>query len=309
LELGNISESAAEHFSCALTSARFSYDEVMVVTPESETRSATKTATYLVRYGAMRLYGDFRPSFGEEYARGDRVILRSERGTEFGDVLCSATPEALSAIPDLTHGTILRTFNDDDVHRVAEIKENRDRLYDRAVDLIRQCRLAMQLVDVEELLGRERILFYFLANDRVDFRELVRAMAKDFSARIELRQIGPREDAKLLADYGDCGKPVCCNTHLIVLPAVTMRMAKLQKASLDPNKLSGRCGRLKCCLRYEQDVYEEHVKELPNIGQRVVTTDGPGKVLAQEVLAKRVMVEFEDGRRRPVKLADVLTRL
>jgi cell fate regulator YaaT (PSP1 superfamily) len=268
-----------------------------------------KATSFLVRHGSMRLYGDFRPSFGEPYSRGDRVVIRTERGTEAGEVLCEATPAAIAAVPDPTRGTILKKFGPDDDRRVAEIKANRDRYYDRTVELIRYHRLGMQLVDVEELLGRERILFYFLSDYRVDFRELVRAMARDFSARIELRQIGPRDDAKLLADYGDCGKPVCCNTHLIVLPAVTMRMAKLQKASLDPNKLSGRCGRLKCCLRYEQDVYEEHLKELPNIGQRVVTTDGPGKVLGQDVLAKRVVVEFEDGRRRPVPLADVLTRL
>ena len=141
------------------------------------------------------------------------------------------------------------------------------------------------------------------------FRELVKAMARDFRTRIELRQIGLRDEAKLLADYGDCGRPVCCNTHLAVMPPVSMRMAKLQKATLDPNKISGRCGRLKCCLRYEQDVYEEFAKELPPVGARVVTNKGQGRVLAQEILARRLLVEFEDGRRLPVAAADVLTRL
>ncbi|HEY2786304.1 MAG TPA: regulatory iron-sulfur-containing complex subunit RicT, partial [Fimbriiglobus sp.] len=157
--------------------------------------------------------------------------------------------------------------------------------------------------------GGERILFYFLADTRVDFRELVKSMAREFRARIELRQIGVRDEAKLLADYGDCGKPVCCNTHMIVMPPVSMRMAKLQKSTLDPNKISGRCGRLKCCLRFEQDVYEEFLAELPAIGSKVVTKSGPGRVLAQEILARRVLVEFEDGRRLPVPAADVLTRL
>ena len=104
---------------------------------------------------------------------------------------------------------------------------------------------------------RRRLVFYFLAEQRVDFRELVRGMAREFHTRIELRQIGVRDEAKLLADYGDCGKPVCCNTHMMVMPPVSMRMAKLQKSTLDPTKISGRCGRLKCCLRFEQDVYEE----------------------------------------------------
>ena len=269
----------------------------------------TPPSTYLVRHGAMRCYGEFTPSLGNTYRRGDRVVVRTDRGTETGEVLCPSTPAAMAAIPDPTRGTILRTFTPDDEKRVAEIAETRHAHYDRAADLIRGHRLAMLLVDVEELFGRERLLFYFLADDRVDFRELVRTMAREFNARIELRQIGVRDEAKLLADYGDCGKPVCCNTHLIVLPAVSMRMAKLQKSSLDPNKISGRCGRLKCCLRYEQDVYDEHQKLLPAIGARVVTAEGPGKVLAQELLAKRVLVEFEDGRRRPVPLADVLTNL
>jgi cell fate regulator YaaT (PSP1 superfamily) len=102
---------------------------------------------------------------------------------------------------------------------------------------------------------------------------------------------------------------VCCNTHLVVMPPVSMRMAKLQKSTLDPNKISGRCGRLKCCLRYEQDVYEEFQKELPPVGSRVVTAKGQGRVLAQELLARRLLVEFEDGRRLPVPAAEVLTRL
>ena len=167
----------------------------------------------------------------------------------------------------------------------------------------------MQLVDLEHLFGGERLVFYFLAEKRVDFRELVRAMAREFQARIELRQIGVRDEAKLLADYGDCGKPVCCNTHMTVMPPVSMRMAKIQKSTLDPNKISGRCGRLKCCLRFEQDVYDEFLKDLPAAGDRVVTAQGQGRVLAQEILARRVLVEFEDGRRLPIPVGEILTRL
>ncbi len=132
----------------------------------------------------------------------------------------------------------------------------------------------MQIVDVEHLFGGERLVFYFLAEGRVDFRDLVKSMAREFHTRIELRQIGVRDEAKLLADYGDCGKPVCCNTHMVVMPPVSMRMAKLQKSTLDPTKISGRCGRLKCCLRFEQDVYEEFQKELPPVG--IAGRDGQG---------------------------------
>src|SRR6266536_1897715 len=169
--------------------------------------------------------------------------------------------------------------------------------------------LQMALVDVEHLFGGERIVFYFLSEKRVDFRELVKDLAREFQTRIEMRQIGVRDEAKLLADYGDCGKPVCCNTHMAVMPPVSMRMAKLQKSTLDPSKISGRCGRLKCCLRFEQDVYEEFQKQLPPAGARVVTAKGQGRVLAQEVLAKKVLIEFEGGRRLPVSAEEILTRL
>ena len=121
----------------------------------------------------------------------------------------------------------------------------------------------MQLVDVEHVFGGERIVVYYLAESRVDFRELVKMLAGEFQTRIEMRQIGVRDEAKLLADYGDCGIPVCCNTHLVVMPPVSMKMAKLQKATLDPTKISGRCGRLKCCLRYEYETYEQAQKEAP----------------------------------------------
>ena len=153
------------------------------------------------------------------------------------------------------------------------------------------------------------MIFYFVAEKRVDFRDLVRDLAKEFRTRIEMRQIGVRDEAKLLADYGDCGKPVCCNTHMAVMPPVSMRMAKLQKTTLDPSKISGRCGRLKCCLRFEQDVYEEFQRELPSVGTRILTQKGQGRVLAQEILARKLLVEFEDGRRLMVAVEELLTEL
>src|SRR6202007_232668 len=162
---------------------------------------------------------------------------------------------------------------------------------------VQQRRLIMELVDVEHLFGGERIIFYFLAAKRVDFRELVKDLARALQTRIEMRQIGVRDEAKLLADYGGAGKPGWCNTHLSEMPPVSMRMAKIQKTTLDPSKISGRCGRLKCCLRYEFDTYQAHERELPAVGSRVVTHHGQGRVLALEVLARKVVVEFEDHRR------------
>ena len=174
-------------------------------------------------------------------------------------------------------------------------------------ELIARRRLQMNLVDVELILGRERVVFYYLAEKRVDFRELVKDLARVLRTRIEMRQIGVRDEAKLLADYGDCGKPVCCNTHLTRMPPVSMKMAKIQKTTLDPAKISGRCGRLKCCLRYEYDTYRTMEKTLPPVGSKVVTAKGPGRIVAQEILAQKLVVEFEDHRRIIVGRDDILS--
>jgi cell fate regulator YaaT (PSP1 superfamily) len=162
------------------------------------------------------------------------------------------------------------------------------------------------MVDVELLFGAERLIFYYLSESRIDFRDLVKDLAREFQTRIEMRQIGIRDEAKLLADFGDCGKPVCCNSHMIEMPPVSMKMARMQKASLDPTKISGRCGRLKCCLRFEQDVYDLHQKELPEPGTLITTEKGKGRVLAQEILSRRLLVEFEDGRRISIMHSEVI---
>ena len=264
---------------------------------------------YLVRYGAMRLVGVCPGLPDLDIPRHADIVVRTDRGLEHATALCPATPRAVAAVAEPTKVQFVRPFTPADHRRVAEVATLQAAEFTRAGELAAGHKLAMQVVDVEHLFGGERVVVYFLADGRVDFRELVKSLAREFNTRIELRQIGVRDEAKLLADYGDCGRPVCCNTHMAVMPPVSMRMAKLQKSTLDPTKITGRCGRLKCCLRFEQDVYEEHQQELPPVGSRVVTTTGPGRVLAQEVLARRVLVEFEDGRRLPVPVADILTRL
>ena len=282
----------------------------MTASPDTTLPPAPAGPKFLVRHGAMRFIGEFTAPPAAVLGRGTRVVVRTDRGQEAGEVLCPATPAAVAAIPEVTRGEVVRAMTADDLARVRTIEGDTQKAeYAKAVELIAAHRLPMQVVDVEHIFGGERIVFYFLAESRVDFRELVKSMAREFRTRIELRQIGVRDEAKLKADYGDCGKPVCCNTHMVVMPPVSMRMAKLQKSTLDPAKISGRCGRLKCCLRFEQDVYEEFQQQLPPVGARVVTRKGQGKVLAQEVLARRLLVEFEDGRRLPVAADDVLTRL
>jgi cell fate regulator YaaT (PSP1 superfamily) len=214
-------------------------------------------SNYVVRYGAMRLLGVFSGVAGGACRRGMSVIARTDRGLETGEVLCEATPEAVGALQEPGAGQILRAVTAEDRNELVRLRRQANERFDVCQQHIDRLGLKMQLVDVEQLFGGERVVIYYLAENRVDFRELVRTLAGEFQTRIEMRQIGVRDEAKLLADYGDCGCPVCCNTHLVEMPPVSMRMAKLQKATLDPTKISGRCGRLKCCLRYEYDDYEE----------------------------------------------------
>ncbi len=220
-------------------------------------------AKYIVRFGVMRLLGVFSTSAEAGYRRGAKVIARTDRGLEAGEVLCEGSGAALECLKDASEGQVLREMTAEDTRELARIQEQARRELDLCQQYVEKLKLSMQLVDVEHIFGGERVVIYYLAESRVDFRELVRALAGEFQTRIEMRQIGVRDEAKLLADYGDCGIPVCCNTHLVVMPPVSMKMAKLQKATLDPTKISGRCGRLKCCLRYEFETYEQAQRESP----------------------------------------------
>jgi cell fate regulator YaaT (PSP1 superfamily) len=266
-------------------------------------------AKYIVRHGAMRFLGEFDAGEQCPYARGTSVLIRTERGLEAGEVLWEAVPRMLELLSEATRGQIVRALTGEDRQQLEARRQAEQQQFETCCRFVRNRQLQMELVDVENLFGGERIVFYFLAEKRVDFRDLVKDLAREYKTRIEMRQIGVRDEAKLLADYGDCGKPVCCNTHMSTMPPVSMRMAKLQKSTLDPSKISGRCGRLKCCLRFEQHVYEEFQQELPPPGSRILTRKGQGRVLSQEILARKVLAEFEDGRRVIVALDEILTRL
>lgn len=274
----------------------------------STTEAVTEPPRYVVRFGSMKHLGEFTGRRQDTIQRGDDVVVRSDRGVEFGIVLCDANDKTNSYLGEnVRTGRILRLASDEDRRSLEEVSAREKDCYAIAQGMIEERRMQMQLVDVEQVFGGERMVFYYLAEKRVDFRELVKQMAREFNTRIEMRQIGVRDEARLLADYGDCGKPVCCNTHLTEMPPVSMKMAKLQKATLDPNKISGRCGRLKCCLRYEYDTYEAHRKELPSIGSTVVTKEGEGRVIAQELLVRKLLVSFSDGRRIMTDESDIVT--
>jgi cell fate regulator YaaT (PSP1 superfamily) len=273
-----------------------------------EQPAVQETTRYVIRYGTTRLLADFEARRGTSHCRGEEVVVRSERGTDWGIVLCPATEQTAAWLGgSRAGGRILRTVTDDDRRSRSAAATREKELFKLAVERIRERSLQMQLIDVELVFGGEKLILFYLSESRVDFRELVKSLAREFNTRIEMRQIGIRDEARLLADYGDCGKPVCCNTHLQQMPPVSMKMAKLQKATLDPGKISGRCGRLKCCLRYEYDTYEEHRRELPPIGSSVLTKTGQGKVLSQELLARKLVIAFEDGRRLITDAADIVT--
>lgn len=262
---------------------------------------------YIVRYGTMRSIGVMASRNDAVYRRSMEVIVRTDRGIEVGQVLCEANDDALSHLDQPANGHLVREVSPEDLSAIDGIDDSRRSKIEACQKHIEALGLDMKLVDVEQLFGGERVVVFYLSEDRVDFRELVKLLASEFQTRIEMKQIGVRDEAKLLADYGDCGKPVCCNTHLVTMPPVSMKMAKLQKATLDPTKISGRCGRLKCCLRYEFDTYEAIQKQLPRVGAQVVTRDGKAKVLNQQIITEQLLIETEDHRRIVIDASEVLS--
>ncbi len=254
---------------------------------------------YIARYGAMRIIGLF--TWPDDYLliHGTRVIVHTTRGQEAATVLCEATEEAVKDIDaNVENDRILRIMTPSDEMEYRQLRDASKDEFNRCKKIIRDMNIVMDLVRVERIFGGERVIVYYVADGRIDFRELVKVLAAEFQTRIEMKQIGVRDETKLLADIGDCGREVCCNSWLVAMPPVSMKMAKIQKATLDPTKISGRCGRLKCCLRYEYDSYHEGIKILPPVGKIVQTPDGPGRVIAQELLARKIQVELEDLSRK-----------
>lgn len=252
---------------------------------------------FVVRMGVLRQLGLMTAPQKMSLNRGDMVVCRTKRGQETGEVLCKATPQSVEAMESYTTGHIQYEMSESDFQTQHRLDEKRQETMEKCREHAKRLRVEMELIDVEYLYGGFRLVIYYLAEGRIDFRQLVKNLASEFQTKIEMKQIGIRDEAKLLADYGDCGKPVCCNTHLSAMPPVSMKMAKLQRTTLDPNKISGRCGRLKCCLRYEYDTYKDMQKSLPPIGSRVLTRDGRFEVLGHEILSQQIVARTEDNRR------------
>ena len=248
----------------------------------------------------MRLLGIFASPNDAIYPRGTKLILRTSRGQEAGVLLSEVTERNRAMLPDsLEEDRIIRVMTSGDELEARRIRKNEADEFARSKAIIRRFKLdkEMNLVRIEHIFGGERIIVYYVSEGRIDFRELVKALAAEFQTRIEMRQIGVRDETKLLSDFSDCGIECCCNSHLSAMPPVSMKMAKIQKATLDPTKISGRCGRLKCCLRFEFDAYLELANQLPGIGIRVMTPDGPGCVSSHEIMQQKIWVDLRDQRK------------
>lgn len=269
----------------------------------------------LVRYGRMNSLGLFEHNESEIPRTATRVVVKTDKGLELGHLVGQlshyrdgrfrlseeqvASYYTTSEIQFNTEivGKVVRIATPDDISEEKHLQASTAEEIESCERLARELGLRMKIIDAEHIFGGERIVFYFMAEGRVDFRELVRKLAQEYQTRIEMRQIGSRDEAKLLGDVESCGRECCCIQFLQLLKPVNMRMAKMQKATLDPSKISGYCGRLKCCLRYEDQTYTELKQSLPKKGVLVQTEKGEAKVIDGQILTQLVVVEYPTGDR------------
>ena len=224
------------------------------------------------------------------------VIVETARGIEYGKVVIGKKYVSEGEVV-LPLKRVLRLATEEDRRQVMENKAAAERALSLCREKVREHALDMRLIDAEYTFDRNKIIFYFTADGRVDFRELVKDLASIFRTRIELRQIGVRDEAKMLGGIGPCGRTLCCSSFLGDFEPVSIKMAKDQNLSLNPIKISGLCGRLMCCLKYENDAYEEAKREMPDMGDRVTTPDGTGRVVGLNLLERRVRVELDELER------------
>lgn len=236
-----------------------------------------------------------------EIKRGDHVIVETARGIEFGTVMTGVTEvEDEKVIQPLK--PVIRIANERDIEQEANNKLKEKDAFKICLEKIRKHELEMKLIDAEYTFDNNKVLFYFTADGRIDFRELVKDLAGVFKTRIELRQIGVRDETKIVGGIGICGRPLCCHSYLADFVPVSIKMAKEQNLSLNPTKISGVCGRLMCCLKNEEETYEELNRKLPGIGDYVTTEDGlKGEVQSVNVLRQLVKVVVEEGDEKEIK--------
>lgn len=238
---------------------------------------------------------------------GEHVIVETSRGIEYG--------KCVIGMKYIDEGNLttplkkcIRVANQEDISIHNSNKEEEKEAFKIAQSKIDELNLNMNLVDIEYAFDNNKIIFYFMADGRIDFRELVRLLASIFKTRIELRQIGVRDEAKVVGGIGTCGRTLCCSTFLGDFTSVSIKMAKEQDLSLNPSKISGMCGRLMCCLKYEQDTYEDIKKRMPNIGRIINTPWGSGEVVGSSILKERVKVRVkidDEDHIKDIKIDDI----
>lgn len=231
---------------------------------------------------------------GMKFKAGDYVIVEADRGLDYGQVLAD-TEAILDSDVEEPLKKVLRKANPWDMHQIEKNKKKIKEVMDTCSKKIQERRLPMKLIDAEFSFDRSKVIFYFTAEERVDFRDLVKDLASAFKTRIELKQIGVRDEAKILGGLGPCGRALCCATYLKDFDPVTIKMAKDQNLPLNPTKISGLCGRLMCCLGYEHKTYKELMKDLPREGEILKTDKGAGKIVSVNAIKRSVTVELEDG--------------
>lgn len=269
----------------------------------------------VVRFGHAQMIGEYPYDGTDRPGCGSKLVVRTHRGTEVADMLTTtcgnggcgksiSRQEILRYIeqsggreyPFRSDGRVLRVATAEDLARWSVLRERFGKHEVlRVREFMLQHGLEMKVVDVEPVLGEEYVTIHYVSEARVDFRKVVPLLARHYGARVEMRQIGARDEARLNADYEKCGQYCCCKNFLKVLKPVSMKSAKMQKASLDPLKISGRCGRLMCCLRYEDQTYTELQKRLPKLKSRVRTSEGAGTVVDAKVLVQLVLVKLDSG--------------
>lgn len=228
-----------------------------------------------------------------ELSPEDRVVVETDRGMAIGRV--AATPAEVEGVPAQPYKKIMRLAEEKDILRAEENKTLEDEARSYCIDLIREKKLDMKLLSVDAMFDRSKLLFFFAAEGRVDFRELVRDLARQFHTRIEMRQVGVRDEAKMVGGLGCCGRELCCASWMLEFAPISVRMAKSQNISLNPAKISGICGRLMCCLSFENKMYEQLSKNMPKVGKRVETPKGEGKVVRRNALEGTFVVFTEHG--------------
>lgn len=277
----------------------------------------------VVRFGSMKMVGEFPYDGSAKPGCGSKIVVKTHRGTELGEMLTSTCPnsgcsksvsrqEMLRYIdnsggkdyPFFTDGRVLRVATLEDLDAQNKLEQSRHGLKLEARRIADETRLPLKIVDVEPILGGERLTIFYLSEDRMDVAVLARKLQEHFRCKLDLKHVGARDEARLTADYEKCGQYCCCKNFLKVLKPISMKAAKTQKATLDPLKISGRCGRLMCCLRYEDETYEELRKRLPNRKKRVGTPHGDGFVVDSQILTQLVLVHLDypqsDGKTQRV---------